>query len=231
MGKSDGVINLRKPFNVPLWEQHVSGQRHRVNVQRHDTITEMRKETGAFVPTTKTNNINRVHENTAGSSQSPPNLSSPPLGEKAKDSSGINLPPTIPRENSKLHADCCGLFNCIRDKHSTILPAIHTLVNIHGKRKYEWGTFAGMPAIRSSGCNGSGTINVDKLGMMCAPCHDLRRAVGSSNPRQFVNGWANKLEKCFERRKKSELTKQDIDDAKAFANVHDDYLTLSHAGW
>lgn len=114
MGKSDGVINLRKPFNVPLWEQHTSGQRHRVNVQRHDTIVEMRKEKGAFVPTLKTNNNNRVHENTAGSTQSPPNLSSPPLGETAKDSSGINLPPAIPRENSKLHADCCGLFNCVR---------------------------------------------------------------------------------------------------------------------
>jgi hypothetical protein len=35
-GKSDGIIYLRYPFNVKLWEQHASRKRHKENVKWHN---------------------------------------------------------------------------------------------------------------------------------------------------------------------------------------------------
>lgn len=233
-GKSDGVINLRRPFTINCWNQHAFGKRHRENVQRYNNMMELRAKEGdlSSLPKqrdllsfgiTKANNTNTVNEETVvGAPCSPLNMQT---GETIQDSIDNSAPSTIPREKPTSNADCCGLFNCVRGDYRTILPAIHKLVSLPGDRKYTWGHLAAMPALRSTECTGKGTISVDKLGMMCAPCLDLRRTKGNSNPRRFVSGWANKLEKCFERKKKAGLSTQDVDDAKAFAKIRDIFLT------
>ena len=45
-GKSDGVINLRRPFTINCWNQHAFGKRHRENVQRYNNMMELRAKEG-----------------------------------------------------------------------------------------------------------------------------------------------------------------------------------------
>lgn len=54
---------------------------------------------------------------------------------------------------------------------------------------------------------------------------DLRQKKGNSNPRVFVNGWAEKFTNLHDRNMRRELTKSDIAHARVLMNTKPNLLT------
>jgi hypothetical protein len=85
---------------------------------------------------------------------------------------------------------------------------------INEESNYEFSTHSSLPAIRSKNCTQQGTVVSPDRGLQCVFCHDLRKARGNSNPREFVKRLYPNFQKGMERRSKKELTKGDVEDAK-----------------
>ena len=207
-GKSDGILFLRRPFNIKLWEQHASGSKHIELMQRHN----MRAGNQPRQPTQRGLLAFNFEKKTT-------------VGVVPTRVVALNAPRDQAPRPTSLSADCCGVFNCMRGKYKTVLPAIKKFASLHGERTYCWGKLASMPALRAVECTGRATTSHKKYGMICEPCLHLRQIKGGTNVRYVVNKWSESIGNCLDRRKRSELTWRDMEDAKQFAHIDDKWLT------
>ena len=88
------------------------------------------------------------------------------------------------------------------------------IVWMYAESTGEFSTQSSLPAIRSKNCTQQGTVVSPDRGLQCVFCHDLRKARGNSNLREFVKRLYPNFQKGMERRSKRELTKGDVEDAK-----------------
>ena len=83
--------------------------------------------------------------------------------------------------------DCAGVHNSFQGKRRREIPVVHWYVEVDIKSNFKWGSFANLPAIVSTKCNGIGIeVGLDG-GKVCADCLYLRLKKGNSNPISLVN--------------------------------------------
>ncbi len=116
--------------------------------------------------------------------------------------------------NARSNNFCSGVYNCVAGPLKHQLPLVQMCVIISKESNYEFSLHASLPAIRSKDCTHHGTFVSPDRGLQCVSCHDLRKARGNSNPREFVKRLYTNLLKGIECRSKKELTRGDVEDAK-----------------
>jgi hypothetical protein len=166
-GTTKGIIHLRSPFNSEKWVQHESGKRHQENVQRFLAMAELRakgkvksrKQSGmlSFFSLKNARGGGDDEEKTVDTNSC--RALTPPLNSHGQGSTTSLARRTITTENP----DCCGVFNSYKGEHRLSIGIIKRYVQIDG-RKYKFGLYGGLPALRSEDCTLHGLLLVKDFG-------------------------------------------------------------------
>lgn len=220
-GKSNGIVNLRRPFarGQWYWEDHANGKKHRELVARKEYEEEQLKKwnikktrqlklSGFFAP------MQNLSKKTSG-------LLSAATTESCKEPKSVNS-----KERS---CHCNGTFNSWVGQKRRVVTLVHTYIKTDDQSNYKWDKRGGLPLLVSKECNGIGIIQGLDGGLVCAACKNLREKRGNSNPGMWLNKWQIELNRCLERRTRDELTPCDINDARKFTH-HDAAKRFNHLG-